>query len=47
MKWYDYILCVWFADSISAGLITGNIFTLTLGVLSYILYEDFRKGNES
>lgn len=47
MKWYDYLACFWFADSISAGLITGNIFVLTIGVLSYILYEDWRKGTET
>ena len=44
MKWYDYVLCIWFADSISAGLVHGDIFILTFGVLSFILYEEARKG---
>lgn len=47
LKWYDYLACWWFADMISAGLLLGNIFVLTIGILSYILYEDFRKGLEN
>ena len=47
MKWYDYLACFWFADVISAGFFVGNIFILTIGILSYILYEDMRKGLEN
>ena len=47
MKWYDYLACFCFANSISAGLVSGSIFVLTFGVLSYMLYEDMRKGLEN
>ena len=47
MKWYDYLACFWFADIISAGLIAGNFIFLTLGVISYIMYEKSRKGLEN
>lgn len=44
MKWYDYGMCVLFANTISAGVLHGSIFALTFGVLSFILYEEARKG---
>lgn len=43
MRWYDIFVCIWLADMIAAGIMTMNIFVLTLGILSYILYEDMRK----
>jgi hypothetical protein len=46
LKWFDYIACVWFADNITVGLLSGNIFVLTFGILSYILYENWRKGED-
>lgn len=47
MRWYDYLACFWFADNISAGIINMNFLLLTMGALSYIFYEDFRKGLEN
>jgi hypothetical protein len=44
MKWYDYLACFWFADMIAVGLLNFAILPLTIGILSYILYEDMRKG---
>jgi hypothetical protein len=46
MKWYDYLACLWLADKISAGLIFMDIFVLTFGILSYILYENWRRGED-
>jgi len=43
LKWYDYLAVFWFADSISAGLLSGNIIVLILGCFSYIMYESWRK----
>ena len=42
MRWYDYVACIWFADMISVGLVNFAIIPLTLGVLSYTLYENYR-----
>jgi hypothetical protein len=47
MKWYDYLACFWFADQITIGLLYMQIIPLTLGILSYIMYTDFRKGLEN
>jgi len=42
IKWYDYLACIWFADIITAGLLSGNILAVSLGIFSYFLYEDWR-----
>ena len=47
MRWYDYVACIYFADIISVGLVNFAIIPLTLGVLSYMLYEDWRKRSEN
>lgn len=43
MRWYDYIVCLWIADLISASILVGNIFTLAMSIFAYWSYEDFRK----
>jgi len=43
MRWYDYVACVWFADAISAGLLNFHIIPLTMGIISYMIYENIRK----
>jgi hypothetical protein len=44
MKWYDYLACIWFADIVAASILHMQIIPLTLGIFSYIMYTDFRKG---
>jgi hypothetical protein len=39
MRWYDYVSCFVAADIITASLVAGDIFGLTLGIVGYILYE--------
>lgn len=41
---FDYFFCFAAADAISAGLVHGSIFPLTLGIIGYIVYEKIRKG---
>jgi hypothetical protein len=43
MKWYDYIACLFFADTISASLLSGNIFILSVAIFGYVSYESMRK----
>lgn len=45
MRWYDYIMCIFFADVISAMIMAGSMFVV-LPVISYLFYEDFRKMQE-
>ena len=42
MRWYDYVFCVIYADSIVASIFTGNIFLLTISVGGYAAYEWLR-----
>lgn len=43
MRWYDYLICVWFADVISTGLVHSQWILLISGLISYIAYENMRK----
>lgn len=43
LKWYDYVVCVWLADIITAGLFSGNLLITGIGVFVYDLYESWRK----
>jgi hypothetical protein len=43
MRWYDYIVCLWLADILSAALVHQHILLLFLGIVSYISYELMRK----
>lgn len=45
MRWYDYIVCVWFADLIAGGLFSGNLIVLSAGLFGYDIYEGFRKNS--
>lgn len=47
MKWYDYIVCVMCADSISAGLVHGELIVLIYGLLQYFGWEMLRKWETS
>lgn len=42
MKWYDYAICLFLADLITAHLMVGSVF-VALPILSYYIYEDYRK----
>ena len=41
-KWYDYAACFFFADFISAGIVSGSSFGILGGWLMYKFYEEFR-----
>jgi hypothetical protein len=41
MKWYDYVVCFFLADMISALLMAGNILVV-FPVLVYFQYENYR-----
>lgn len=43
MKWYDYAVCFFIADMISALLMAGNILVI-FPLLLYFQYETFRIG---
>lgn len=43
MKWYDYVLCVWFAFNIWASWLVGDFFGVLLNYGFYFLYEMIRK----
>jgi hypothetical protein len=43
MRWYDYIVCLWLADILSAALLHQHFLLLLLSVISYISYENMRK----
>jgi hypothetical protein len=54
MKWYDYFVCLWIADGMSASLMMTLAAATTvdflwysamivLGYLSFIFYADWRK----
>lgn len=42
MKWYDYIMCLFFADLISAAIMVGS-WTVVITIIMYFSYEDLRK----
>jgi hypothetical protein len=43
MRWYDYIVCLWLADVLSASLVNQHILLFFLGIISYVSYEGMRK----
>jgi len=43
MRWYDYIVCLWLADILSAALLNQHFLLLFLGIVSYISYESMRR----
>lgn len=43
MKWYDYGICLLIADVISAGIMSGNLWAIALGLFNYYSYEYWRK----
>jgi hypothetical protein len=43
MRWYDYIVCLWLADMLSASIVNQHFLLLFLSVISYISYESMRK----
>lgn len=45
MKMHDYAFCLFFADFISAGLVTGNVVFAAIFIGMYLAYEYARKNN--
>jgi hypothetical protein len=43
MRWYDYVVCVWLADGIAAGLINTHWILLVVSLVTYLLYENMRR----
>lgn len=43
MKWYDYVMCLWFADLASAGVMSGSYIALIFAGILYALYEQMRR----
>jgi hypothetical protein len=39
MRWYDTPFCIFFADIMAAGLVSGDIIFLLFGLVCYIVYE--------
>ncbi len=42
MKWYDYVLCLVFADLMTAGILGPNMILSWGGFGVYIMYEKMR-----
>jgi hypothetical protein len=47
MRWYDYLMCIWLADILSAGLINGSLILLMSGLFTYLSYEHLRRYKNS
>lgn len=45
MKWYDYGVCLFFAELIASGFLGGNLLLMGSGLLGYDIYEEWRKRN--
>lgn len=43
MRWYDYLVCIWLADVMSAGLIHVQWILLLSSLITYLLYENMRR----
>lgn len=45
MRWYDYFVCGYCADLLSAGLIHFDVVVLLIGAVTYLSYEQIRKNS--
>lgn len=39
MRWLDYLVCIYCAYYIQIGIFTGDILTLIIGIVAYIVWE--------
>lgn len=46
MRYFDFIACIFFADIISAGIVTGNVLLAISGLALYQVYELMRLYSE-
>jgi hypothetical protein len=44
MKWYDYLVCIWFAGGIWVNIMILDAFGAILNLIFYFFYEAMRKG---
>lgn len=42
MRWYDYAFCVMAADMISASIIHMDLFLALMGIIGYLIWENYR-----
>lgn len=46
MKYYDYLVCIWFAYALTSAIFSDNFLNCIIQLLCFYLYEDSRKTQE-